>query len=113
MNQVAFHFPAAAHKRVGLPRATECTEAQDAREPSWSERAYAALLEFARQREGEWLGEEAIYWMTNHGLPAPPDKRAFGTVFVNAVKRGAIVRTGWSKNTRNCSMKPTYRRGNA
>ena len=111
MNQLAIPFPAPLHRRIRMAKAKDCTEAQDSREPRWSDTAYAYLIEFAKQREGEFLAEEAIYWMTSHGLERPKDKRAFGTVFVLAVRRGAIARHGVSNSTHNASWKPTYVRG--
>lgn len=101
--------------RIVRQRAAQrATDHADADSPTWSQRAYAALQRFAAQRDGEFLAEEAIYWMTHaDGLPEPADKRAFGSVFTRAARAGVIRRVGWSTNTKNCSAKPTYLRGAA
>ena len=101
-------FPATAHRKVRQRKAKECTEAQDAREPKWSVLAYNHLCHFARGREGEFLGEEFIYTAITNGLPAPKDKRAFGSVLLKAVKCGVIRKAGYSTSTRNASPKPTW-----
>lgn len=103
-------FPAAAHRRVRHRKAKDCTEKADADTPKWSVLAYNHLCHFARARDGEFLGEEFIYTAIRNGLPAPADKRAFGSVFTKAAKAGVIKRVGWSTSTMNCSAKPVWRR---
>ena len=109
MNQLAIEFPAALHRKVRHRRAREAMESQDAREPRWSDTAYAKLVEFARQREGDWLCEEYRYWAVTNGLTKPENAKAFGTVITRALKAGVIRQAGHSKNTRNASIKATYR----
>jgi len=113
LNQLAIPFPAAAHRKVRMRRARECTEHADAVEPKWSDTAYQHLIAFARTRTEPWLAEEAIYACIQAGLSRPEDKRAFGSVFIRAVKAGAIVRVGVSNSTRNSCWKPTYSKGPA
>jgi hypothetical protein len=108
MNQLSMPLTLArAHKRVRHAKAQLCLDAQDAREPSWSERAYAFLVEFARLREGEFLGEEVIY-TSREIVPPALDKRAWGSVFAKASKARVIKRVGWSTATKNCSAKPVW-----
>jgi hypothetical protein len=97
------------HRRIRMAKAKDCTEAQDSREPRWSDAAYAKLVEFAKQREGDWLCEEYRYWAVTNGLQKPENAKAFGTVITRALKAGVIRQAGFSKNTRNASIKATYR----
>jgi hypothetical protein len=106
VNQLAF----ALHRSVRHRKAVECTEKADSIEPKWSDRAYAFLCQFASQRDGEFLGEEVIY-ASRDAVPAAHDKRAWGSIFVKAVRRGVLKQAGASRATRNCSLKPTYIRG--
>jgi len=110
MNQLAIPFPAALHRKVRHRRARECVEAQDSREPRWSDAAYAKLVEFAKQREGDWLCEEFRYWAVTNGLTKPENAKAFGSVITRALQAGVIRQAGVSKNTRNASFKATYTR---
>ncbi len=108
MNQVAFQFPAAAHKRVRLRRATECTEAQDAREPSWSERAYAFLVEYSATHSA-FLAEELIH-ASRGKVSEPPTTKAWGGVVLRASRSGFLRKVGYSDHTRNAQPKILWSR---
>jgi hypothetical protein len=117
MNQLSMPLTLSrAHKRVRHAKAKDCMEAQDAREPSWSQQALEYLKQFADvcEREGrEFLCEEYRYWATTQGLPKPENPKAFGSVITTAIKAGAIHKAGTSTNTRNASIKATYSKGRA
>ncbi len=98
------------HRRARHAKAVECTEAAEARAPGWTQRAYELLGTFSRRRKRGWIGEEFIYWSSRHGLKKPKDKRAFGSVFATAARRGVIRRIDWSTATRNSSAKPVWSR---
>lgn len=110
MNQLAIPFPAAAHRKARMRKAVEATEKADADSAGWSQRACEYIRRFAAQREGDWLTEEFITWSRAAGLDQPENKKAFGTPIAMSARRGVIVQVGWSKNTRNASPKPTWRR---
>ena len=75
----------------GMQRAVDHA---DAVVHSWSDRAGELLLEYAAQR-GPWMVEDLREWAYVHGLPSPPDGRAWGAVVQRAARAGSIVRVGW------------------
>lgn len=77
----------------GMQRAVDHA---DAVVHSWSDRAGELLLEYAAQR-GPWMVEDLREWAYVHGLPSPPDGRAWGAVVQRAARAGTIIRIGWQE----------------
>lgn len=63
--------------------------------PSWSDRAFAFLLEFIT-RNDEFLAED-VRNEAKGIVPDPPSKRAWGGVIVRAKKEGYIVSIGFKQ----------------
>lgn len=73
----------------GMQRAVEHA---DRVEPSWSDRAFNILADFARTNP-EFMAEDVrVHAHKVLGLPQPPDPRAWGAVVNSAVRSGLIVR---------------------
>jgi hypothetical protein len=78
----------------GIRRATEHA---DAVSPRWSDEAYEALLRWCEGKSGrEFLAESARLDLVD-AVPAPPDQRAWGGVFVRAARAGYLERAGYRK----------------
>jgi hypothetical protein len=88
-------------------KAQDCTDKADALISTWSGRAYEFLEKFAKDCDHQFLGEEVVS-RSRGEVPEPHDKRAWGSVFTKAARRGVIRRVGWSTATKNCSAKPVY-----
>lgn len=97
----------ATQRRVRVQKAQDATDKADADEPKWSDMAYAYLVQFAAERDGEFLGEEVIYRSKGH-VPEPANTKAWGSVFIKAARNGVICKAGWSSNTKNASPKPVW-----
>jgi hypothetical protein len=90
--QLSLDWTPAQRRDDGMRRAVEHADAVEA---SWSARAHALLLEYA-VLHGEWMVEDLRDWTLVHGLPNPPDGRAWGAVVQRAARSGAIVRVGYA-----------------
>ena len=77
---------AALRRDTGMALATA---AQDAREPGWSDHAYAAILTVARRQE-ELFVDDVLAEITRK----PAHHNAFGAVWMRAIRSGVIARTG-------------------
>jgi hypothetical protein len=93
-------YAAAAGRDEGMARALEHAERVAA---GWGARAFAALLAFVRDRDGvPFRAEQFIWWSLHNGLDEPPDRRAFGAVFLKARRDGYIAPMGYAPaNTRH------------
>lgn len=60
---------------------------------NWSFRAYWFLLQYIRNHN-EFMAEE-VRTASRGKVPQPPSNRAWGSVFVKAVKSGKIKRKGY------------------
>jgi len=78
--------------QAGAERAGQ--HAEDCR-PGWLDRAAALVTTFA-QAHGLFLLEDARCFAERQGLPAPPDKRAWGAVAQVLARRGVLVRDGYA-----------------
>lgn len=65
-------------------------------EGGWRLQAMAMLTAFATQVGRAFVIEEAREWAAKHGLPAPPDARAYGSVVRLARSRGRIRKVGYA-----------------
>lgn len=63
---------------------------------AWSESAYTALCHFiGKLKPPEFTTEEVREWALFVGLEEPPDRRAWGSVMMRAVRRGLIYKVGY------------------
>jgi hypothetical protein len=69
-------------------------------EPKWAKRAWelfefycSTLTAFSKSTsDEEFKTEHFVQYALGHGLPKPPDNRAFGAITLKAVKSGLITR---------------------
>lgn len=63
----------------------------------WSEKAYQFLSDYLKENKGLFMAEDVRNKAIKEAFPAPPDQRAWGAVFVRAVKAGIIKRRGYAQ----------------
>ena len=73
----------------------KAVEHADAVEMGWSGQARAALNEFIRLHPTPFTSADVIAYADETGLPKPPDRRAWGSVFQKASRDGAIRKVGY------------------
>lgn len=84
--------------------ATESATAHaDAVHAGWAEQAGMLLALYVSQHQGEFMSEDYQAFAFNHGLPQPPDGRAFGTVMVKAQRDGLIEKIGIRAVRKRCA----------
>jgi hypothetical protein len=83
-----------ALKEEGMRRAVDHADREVL---SWSERAYAAVKIFAIKGL-PFTTEEIARWAYSHGLPVPPDPRAWGSVMRSAVLAGLVEASHYEKS---------------
>lgn len=86
---------AAAARDAGIALAIDHA---DRKEPGWSDEAFAVLEKFvakARRQGEDFTSEQVRDYSESSGLPEPPDHRAWGGVFVRAVRAGLIEHAGF------------------
>ncbi len=112
MSQLAIDFSAPidrarAGRDSGMQRAQE--HAEDVA-PGWADRAFAALCAYAKLA-GRFTSYEFRMTAYSQGLDAPPTDKAFGPVFLRAVKAGVIQKTGYAQHPeRHASPTPVWER---
>lgn len=91
-------FPVPSFRREAAQSAAE--HADRATGDDWQARAADALMRFARLAlgTGEFKAEEALAFALGSGLPAPPDKRAWGAVVQSAAHAGRLTRVGYERD---------------
>ncbi len=63
----------------------------------WKESALLAVIDFAEAHPGEFCTAEIIRgYAETRGLDEPPDRRAWGHVFIVAARQGLIVKAGYA-----------------
>lgn len=77
----------------GIKRAADHA---DSANPTWGQRAFAAFKSFAMTHL-VFTTEEVRLDAELHGLPDPPDKRAWGSVAARAARQGFVIRHGHEK----------------
>ncbi len=79
---------------------------------NWREVASTALEKYLSEHgNAPFLAEQFIDWTRKHGVPQPPDGRAWGSVFSAARRGKRIERIGTAAaSTSNLSPKPLWRR---
>lgn len=96
--------------QLGLPGIeAEVTQAS-ALDPTWPERAFAALREYARTAAK--ARRLFTIEMARSKCPAPPDGadlRAWGAITTRALREGVIERTGQFASAANGSRRVLYR----
>jgi hypothetical protein len=80
---------------VGIRRAAEHAESKV---PTWNERAFGYLLEFAAgKRQGDRFQSEDVRQLAEgKGFPVPPDKRAWGAIMLRGARAGIMTKIGWA-----------------
>lgn len=102
--QTALDFTAAQEARdAGIEMSGEHA---DRTESGWRYQALALLTAFASEHPGAFLIESAREYAQAHGLPSPPDGRAWGSVVRLAVSKRRIRKAGYGPAaSSNCSPK--------
>lgn len=105
---LAIDFTAAQDRRtVGIERAVNHANRV---ESEWSGQAMGHLTIYARQIGRPFLIEEARAFAESHGLPLPPDARAWGAVAQRAARKKHIEKAGFgAAASSNCSPKVLWR----
>lgn len=112
MPQLAIDFTAALDARdLGVKRAVDHANSVEA---EWSGQALGMLTAYAATRDEPFLIESARRWAEAHGLPKPPDDRAWGSVTRCArSKRHRVIERvegATATGSINKSPKPLWRR---
>lgn len=85
--------------RQAVRGANRAAAAADSAAPGWQQQAFDALSLFAAARKQQGvtnLTSEAVrVYAEARGLPAPPDKRAWGAVMMRGKREGLLVKAGW------------------
>jgi hypothetical protein len=77
----------------------------------WTLKAVALFADFARKAPSSFLTEEARQYAESHGLPNPPDSRAWGHVAKRCQRDGLTVSAGFgSAKSSNGSPKVLWKR---
>jgi len=74
----------------------------DAVHEQWSDRALQMLLDYIDLIGGtgsQLTSEMARFYAAEHGLPRPPDGRAWGAVMLKAARAGKCKKIGWTTAT--------------
>lgn len=106
MNQLALSFSPLPSARVdGMRRAEERANREIA---EWSDLAMVFLTNYARTNEfvfAEDVTRAADKW----GMIAPPDSRAWGTIYTQAIREKIIAKTTETRRRANGSLAMVYR----
>ena len=62
--------------------------------PHWADAAFSQLAVFAGRRRRPFTIENFRQYAEGHGLPVPPDRRAYGGPTQRAIRRGVIRKVG-------------------
>jgi hypothetical protein len=90
MSQLQLVFDrAAAERDAGMKAATDNADRQS---PTWSDRALAFVHQYAIDHADLTI-EDVRFFAHNHGLPVPPDGRAWGSIPRAAAFRKWIRKT--------------------
>lgn len=72
----------------------------------WADEAFLALCYYAK-RHDTFMAEDVRVFAHAHGLPLPPDGRAWGGVMNRAIKRKLVERVGYAPmKSPNCHANP-------
>lgn len=93
MDQLSIDFNSAARAGRDAGMAAAIAHAEHLAE-GWGERAYAALIQFARHRQSftSYDFRQAVGAL---GLDRPPTDKAYGSVFLRAARVGVIRKNGY------------------
>ena len=80
----------------------------DAKSPSWTERALAYFVAYAKARPtSAFMVEDVRFAASADGLPPPPDRRAWGYIPKAALAQGLIAHAGYARQkAANCHSSP-------
>jgi hypothetical protein len=94
MNQFQLNFEAEKARDVGIQRAIDHANAVH---PTWQDQAVDLFLAYCQEHKGSTFMTEDVRWYAeNLGLPAPPDKRAWGAIAVIVKRKGLIKGNGYA-----------------
>jgi hypothetical protein len=98
---------AEARRDDGMRRAVDHA---DAVSPGWGAVAFLLVAAWCVRHRGEHFLAERVREDLEPHLPMPPDRRAWGSVFVRAVREHLIVRVGFGPaNSSNRGPKSIWR----
>lgn len=100
MTQLAISFVDRVHaaRRLGAEAGEACADKAETTTPEFRERALDFIVNFVRQ-EGQATGENATRAAVLAGIK-PHDERAFGPVYLTAIRRGLIRVVGYAPRVR-------------
>lgn len=87
---------AIAERDAGIQQAAD--HAEEAR-PGWTDRAFAFLKTYA-ERHDSFISEDVSDAAIAAGEPQPPTLRAWGAVYIRAVRDNVIIQTGSGRSRR-------------
>lgn len=68
---------------------------------SWSDKAFDLLKDYVSLigKDSQCTSEMVRHYAESHGLPHPPDKRAWGAVMLKAARANLLFKKGWTTAT--------------
>jgi hypothetical protein len=94
----------------GHAAAQASAERADREIDDWTQKAVALFAEYASRSFDPFLTEEARVFAESHGLPSPPDGRAWGHIAKRCQRDGTIISAGFgAAKSSNGSPKVLWR----
>ena len=95
----------------GHAAAQASAERADREIDDWTLKAVALFAEYASRSFNPFLTEEARVFAESHGLPSPPDGRAWGHIAKRCQRDGMIISAGFgAAKSSNGSPKVLWKR---
>jgi hypothetical protein len=95
----------------GHAAAQASAERADREIDDWTLKAVALFAEYAAKAQSPFLTEEARVFAESHGLPSPPDGRAWGHIAKRCQRDGKIISAGFgAAKSSNGSPKVLWKR---
>jgi hypothetical protein len=95
----------------GHAAAQASAERADREIDDWTLKAVALFAEYASRSFDPFLTEEARVFAESHGLPSPPDGRAWGHIAKRCQRDGTIISAGFgAAKSSNGSPKVLWKR---
>jgi hypothetical protein len=95
----------------GHAAAQASAERADREIDDWTLKAVALFAEYASRSFNPFLTEEARVFAESHGLPSPPDGRAWGHIAKRCQRDGTIISAGFgAAKSSNGSPKVLWKR---
>lgn len=104
--QFAIDFDAILPERVvGMERAAAKANRVDS---EWTGQAIGQLVAYANEVQVPFFVEEARPWCYKHGLPKPPNEKAWGCVPRRAADKGQLMYVDHQRAPGNSCLKPRW-----